>query len=53
MTWIVAILVLSLAGLPATANVGPAFLPDFTFPDPGPQPDISTQGCTTRTTTCR
>lgn len=35
-----------LAG-PGFADVGPVFLPDFTFPAPSPQPDVSTQGCTT------
>lgn len=38
-------LLISLAAAPAMANVGPVFLPDLTFPDPVPQPDVSTQGC--------
>ncbi|WP_417207894.1 hypothetical protein [Antarctobacter sp.] len=32
---------------PALADVGPVFLPDFTFPAPPSQPDTSTQGCVT------
>ncbi len=53
MTRIVAVLVLSLAAAPSFANVGPAFLPDFNFPAPSPQPSITTQGCVaTATATC-
>lgn len=38
-------LFLSLTALPALADVGPAFLPDLTFPPVVQRPDVSTQGC--------
>lgn len=41
------VLALSLLAAPALADVGPSFLPNFTFPEPVAQPGVSSQGCTT------